>query len=142
MKRLACLLILALCVCGCVNPRAPRSFSQVSAPTWATIEIRDGVEYDHAWKTVLGILVREYDIEFLSKDDGYIRTAWTYMSSGSAQQNYACESRPSFRKTTSRWTSNLKPILQINNVWLLGVDSRQLITLKTDLMGTIGRTTR
>lgn len=142
MKWLAFLLMFLLCACGCATQRIPRSFSQVSAPGWVTIEIRDGVEYDRAWKTTLGILVREFDIEFVSKDDGYIRTSWTYTWSGVYQQNYRVRVTAKF--SDDRKSVDIKSEAQAlqGNIWLLGVDSRQLSTLKTDLMGTIGRTTR
>ena len=142
MNRLALLLILLLGVCGCATQRVPRSFSQVLSPGWATIEIRDGVDYDHAWKTTLGILVRDFDLEFVSKDDGYIRTAWTYTWSGTYQQNYRVRVTAKFSDDRKSLDIKSEAHALQGMVWLLGVDSRQLATLKTDLMGTIGRTTR
>lgn len=142
MKRVACLSVLLFCVCGCMTKRVPRSFSQVLAPGWATIEIRDGVDYDRAWRTTLGILIREFDVEFISKDDGYVRTAWTYTWSGVYQQNYRVRVTAKF--SDDRKSVDIKSEAQAlrGSDWLTGVDARQLATLKTDMMGTIGRTTR
>jgi hypothetical protein len=104
--------------------------------------VRDGVDFDRAWKTTLGILVREFDIEFVSKDDGYIRTSWTHTWSGVYQQNYRVRATAKF--SDDRKSVDIKSEAQAlqGSIWLLGVDSRQLSTLKTDIMGTIGRTTR
>lgn len=142
MKRLACSLLFLICMCGCASQRIPTSFSQVSAPGWITIEVREDVDYDRAWKTTLGILVRDFDIEFTDKDYGYIRTAWTYTWSGIYQQDYRV-------RVTAKFADDHKS-LQIKSEaqsldkdhWVIGVDTRQLSTLKTDLMGTIGRTAR
>jgi hypothetical protein len=140
--RRAVLFLALLLICGCATQRIPPSFSRISSPGWATIEIRDDVDYDRAWKTTLGILIRDFDIEFLSKDDGYVRTSWTHTWSGVHQQNYRV--RVTVRFSDDRHSVEIKSEAHAlhGNTWLLGVDSRQLSTMKTDLMGTIGRTTR
>ena len=142
MNRLLVLPVFLLCACGCATQRPPPSFSQLVAPGWTTIEIRQGVDYDRAWKTALGILVREFDLEFTSKDDGYIRTAWLYTWSGIHRQNYRV--RVTARFSDDRRSLGIKSEAQAlrKDTWLIGIDSRLLSTLKTDLMGTIGRTTR
>jgi len=81
-------------------------------------------------------------VEFISKDDGYVRTAWTYTWSGVYQQNYRVRVTAKF--SDDRKSVDIKSEAQAlrGSDWLTGVDARQLATLKTDMMGTIGRTTR
>ncbi len=143
MRWSACVMILSLCVCGCATARIPRSFSQVSEPGWMTIEVREDVDFERAWETTFAILVRDFDIEFVEKDNGYIRTAWMYTWSGVYQQNYRVRVTMKFSEDRKSIAikSEAQALLQAN-IWTVGVDTRQLSTLKTDLMGTIGRTTK
>jgi len=115
---------------------------QTSSPGWSAVEIRDEVDYERAWETVFGILARDFDIEYASKEDGYLRTAWLYSWSGIHQANYRV--RVTVKYSPDRRALELKPEAQYckGNVWLLGVDTRQISTLRTDVMGTVGRTTR
>lgn len=141
MNRFIFLFLLLFCAGGCAT-KPPPSFSQVATPGWSTVEIREGVDYNHAWKTVLGILVKDFDLEFVIKDDGYIRTSWMYTWSGVYQQNYRVRVIVKFSDDGKSMDVKSEAQVLHENVWLLGVDSRLLSTLKTDLMGTIGRTTR
>lgn len=132
---------LAFALNGCSTPR-PASFSHATAPGWASIEVREGVGYDRAWDMVFGILSREFDLITVLKDDGYIQTGWLYTWSGVYQDNYKVRVTAKFspdRKTlqvrSEAWALN-------GRSWVIGTDSRLMTTLKTDLMGTVGRTTR
>ena len=68
---------------------APRSFVR-SAPGWKTIELRSGLttDYDQAWRTTVDTVARNWDIEILDKDSGYLRTAWLHGISGASYERY------------------------------------------------------
>jgi hypothetical protein len=144
MKRaggLLSFLCLTFALSGCSTPR-PVSFMHTTAPGWANVEIRDGVDYNRAWNTVFSILSRDFDMVTVLKDDGYIQTGWLYTWSGVYQDNYRVRVTAKFstdRKTlqirTEAWALD-------GRIWLTGTDARLMATLKTDLMGTVGRTTR
>ncbi len=51
-------------------------------PTWASVELREDVEYERAWDAVVDTLIRRFDVEVLSKEDGYVRTNWLYTWTG------------------------------------------------------------
>ena len=138
---LLALALLLLVQTACSTTR-PASFSRTTAPGWATVEIRDGVDFDRAWDMVFTILAREFDLATAFKDDGYIQTGWLYTWSGKYQENYKVRVTVKFsqdRKTlqvrSEAWALN-------GQAWIIGTDSRLMTTLKTDLMGTVGRTTR
>ncbi len=135
------LLCVAFALSGCATPR-PASFTHTTSPGWASVEIRDGVDYDRAWAMVFDILSREFDMVTVLKEEGYIQTGWLFTWSGVYQDNYRV-------RVTVKFTSDRKSV-QIRSeawaldgsAWLIGTDSRLMTTLKTDLMGTVGRTTR
>ncbi len=126
---------------GCATP-LPKSFSYTMTPSWTNMEIRDGVDYDRAWSTVFSILSRDFDMTAVLKDEGYLQTSWLNTWSGMYQDNYRvrvtvrfASDRKSIQMRTEAWA-------MIDGRWYIGTDSRLLATLKTDLMGTVGRTTR
>ena len=79
--------IVALVVTGCM---APKSFVRIMEPTWSSVELRPGMTYDDAWKEVLDVLAKKFEIEMISKDGGYLRTSWiyTWWKAGQMTQNY------------------------------------------------------
>lgn len=148
MKRIILLAItmgIASCLTGCAIQQGgamPKSFSRANAPGWTSIELRDELEYTKAWNIVVNILVRDFEIKVLAKDEGYIQTGWLHSWSGIYQANYRV--RVIVKFSDDRQKLELKPEAQylIGVNWQIGVDSRLVSTLKSDLMGTLSRTTR
>ena len=136
--------MLVICIYGCSGKHIPPSFSQVSAAGWSTIEVRDDVDYDHAWKTTLGVIIRDFDIEFADKEYGYIRTSWNHTWSGAYLPGYRVRVTAKFADDhkTLQVKSEAQALKPQEGIWELGVDTQQLSTIKTDLTGTIGRTAR
>ncbi|MFC1525006.1 PEGA domain-containing protein [Planctomycetota bacterium] len=121
---------------------APVSFVKMIEPTWASVEIREGVAYEQAWKTIVDLLVRKFDMAVLSKENGYMRTAWLFSWTGELREDYrvrvTIKFSPDHKKVDVKSEANYKH----KTGWLMGSDTALLKTLKTDLMGTVGRTTR
>ncbi len=133
--------ILSLSLSGCMA-MAPNSFRSSLEPGWSSIELRDGVNYETAWKTVFNLLVRRFDVAMVVKEDGYLRTDWLDTWSGPSSGNYAVRVTVKF--------SNDRKVVQIKSearhrtagTWYAGTDVQLASTLKIDLMGTIGRLAR
>ena len=146
-----CSLVLGLSLATAVgsDPSKPPKFfqefanSNLDTSKWVTFELRDGLDFNRAWNNMFDILINQFDIETISKEDGYIRTAWLY-SYGESYENDYYRVRVTVRFTPDRRSLKYKTEAgaKIKGVWHLGMDSRLVSTLKTDLMGTIGRTTR
>jgi len=135
------LLLALVVVVGCATT-APRSFSRSQTPAWSTIEIRKGLGYDQAWDTVLDIIVKNFALDVAMRDEGYIRTGWLYTWSGTYLSHYRV--RVSLKFFPDRTNLQVRPEAQLlaGKNWSVGTDTRLVSTIKTDLMGTIGRTTR
>lgn len=139
--RCIALAVTMLAAFGCVHS-APRSFSRTQAQGWSTIEVRDGIDYNRAWDTVLEILVKTFEIEAAIREEGYMRTGWLYSWSGEYISSYRV--RVSVKFSPDRKRLQFLPEAQFlsGKNWTIGTDARLVSTVKTDLMGTIGRTTR
>lgn len=129
---------------GCVSStgQIPTSFTRTQAQSWSTVEVRNGVPYDRAWDMVFDILVRNFEIDAAMREDGYIRTGWMHAWSGVYQANYRVRVTVKFSPDRSKFQFLSEAQVLAGQNWIVGTDSRLVSTLKTDLMGTIGRTTR
>lgn len=134
---------LLLSSCG-----APGTFIQTNEPGWNTIELRDDVSYDQAWNSIVDLLSRRFDIEVISKDDGYIRTGWLYSWTGKLQDNYRVRGiikfTPEKKKVEVKSEAHYysRGFLGIGSEWVLGMDELLTTTLRTDIMGKVGRVAR
>lgn len=126
---------------GCTT-MAPKTFTRMAEPGWSAIEIRDGVSYDKAWRTVFNLLSRTFDIDVAMKEEGYLRTQWLYSWSGKYDPSYTVRITVKFADDRKRMDVKSEALLGLGASRVLGIDSRLASTMKTDLMGTIGRTTR
>ena len=126
---LACLLLV-----GC----KPKTFVKSHEAVWASVELSDDLTYEQAWEKTVDTLTRNFDLEILDRDNGYIRTGWLYTWTGKRSEAYSVRITVNF-KNNNRVVS-FKPEAMYKNV--TGYDTRLLQTIKTDIMGLLGRETR
>lgn len=124
---------------GCM---APKTFVKTMEPTWASVEVRMDVPYDQAWEAVVDTLVKRFDIEIMSRQDGYIRTTWLYTWTGKVEENYRVRVTAKFAPDHKKVEVKSEAEYGGPGMWVMGYDTRLLETIKTDVMGTVGRTTR
>lgn len=136
------LLLVVLSLIGCRS--VPASFISTYETGWASIEVREGMKYEAAWQEVTDVLAKKFELEMISKDGGYLRTSWiyTWWKVGERTENYRVRAivkfSPDGRKVDIKTEANYLRGKQ----WLVGSDTRLLETVKTDIMGVVGRTTR
>ncbi len=142
---LGCILVVSvLCVCsGC----APSSFVKNQSPGWKVIELNNSLtgQYNEAWMKTVDTIARDYDIEMLDKDSGYLRTAWAYGVSGGTYNRYRARITVKYPevkvpekielKTEAQWLDS-----QNYNRWIPGWDRNFQRDVYTALSGRLGRT--
>jgi len=127
---------------------APNPFVRTTSPGWSMIEIRDEVSYDEAWKSVVDLIAKQFDIEILSKEDGYIRTGWLSSWTGNLSQNYKVRSIIKFNpdkrivevKSEAQYYDG--GYFGIGAGWVMGTDELLSATLRSDIMGRVGKVSR
>jgi len=132
-------LLVLVSVAGCA---APTTFVRTMEPSWASVELRKDISYDEAWIAVSDTLIKRFDLEILQKQDGYMRTNWLYTWTGEVDESYRV--RVTVKYAPDKKYVEVKSEAEYGGPgdWVMGYDSRLLATLKTDIMGKIGRTTR
>lgn len=123
---------------------APKSFVR-SSPGWKTIELRDGLvnNYNESWQTTVDTVARNWDIEILDKDSGYLRTNWVYGISGGAYDAYRGRLTIKYPEVTDVKKLEVKTEAQWHEkegVWVGGFDSIFQRDVYQALSGRLGRT--
>ncbi|MCK4856431.1 MAG: hypothetical protein KAT58_00520 [candidate division Zixibacteria bacterium] len=140
---LLCLLssatVLSLISCAA---NMPKTFVQAFEPGWASIELRQDVDREQAWQTVVDILARRFELEVISKDGMYVRTAWlyTWWKVGEVTDKYRVRAVVKFAPDMKTLDIKTEAHFLKDKQWLVGYDTRMLETIKTDIAGTLGRT--
>lgn len=134
---------LGLVCTGC----APSTFVKGQSAGWKTIVLNDTVkgDFDAAWAKTVDTIARDYDIEMLEKESGYLRTGWKYGISGGAYNRYrgritikyAETQAPSQLevKTDAQWLSDAS-----YGLWVEGFDKSFNRDVYVNLSGILGRT--
>lgn len=100
---------------------------------WITYEVREGLDYNEAWRVVVdALLTRGYQFETLSKDDGYMKTE--YLHETVESQGVEIRTRVSVKFTYGRRTVRIK----VDEDYLIGykepgVDIPRVADLKVEL---------
>lgn len=120
----------------------PVTFIQILELSWVSIEIREDVGYDRAWASVVDLIVRKFEAEILSKEDGYLRTTWVYTWTGELREDYRVRVTVKFSPDRSKVDIKSEANYLRGENWIIGSDTALLQTLKADIMGIVGRVTR
>ena len=140
MKKHFFLLIVLLSIVACV----PTNFVKTSDVSWSTIPLRDDLDFEKAWDLVIDVVAKEFEMELISKDGGYARTGWIYTwnTKGIYTKNY--RNRVIIKFSVDKQNVEVKTEAQFGKEgrWKNGFDSNLLKTIKQDIMGVVGRTTR
>ncbi len=141
-SKLVLLTVFSFLVVALIGCSTPKTFVRTTEPAWVSIEVRNDLPYTNAWNSVLDTMVKRFDPEILSQQDGYVRTTWLYTWTGKLTEKYRVRVTAKFNPEHSRVELKSEAEYGGPGKWVQGYDSRLLETIKTDVMGKIGRTTQ
>lgn len=127
---------------------APKTFISTTNPGWNTVQVREDLSYDQAWTSVVDLIAKRFDIEIMSKEDGYLRTAWSHSWTGEVKENYKVRAIIKFSpsgqnlevKTEAQYRD--RGVAGVGSGWQMGTDEVLNHNLRTDIMGSVGRVSR
>lgn len=142
--RRSLLIVLASAAVGIAARCAPANFVRTHEPSWASIEIREDLDFEQAWNYVIDVLARKFDLEVISKDGGYVRSSWihNWWKPGELTEDYRVRVLVKFSPDRKVLDIRTEANYFTGGSWVLGTDNSLLKTAKSDLMGVVGRTTR
>jgi len=150
MKRVGNFFVLVLFVAASAVSLscAPTTFIPTTNPGWNTVQIRVDLSYDQAWTSVVDLIAKRFDIEIMSKEDGYLRTAWSHSWTGEVKENYKVRAilkfSPSGQSLEVKTEAQYRDpgVIGVGSGWQMGTDEVLNHTLRTDIMGSVGRVSR
>ena len=109
---------------------------------WVSVIINRNIKYELAFDDVLSIVTRNFEIDMISAEAGYIRTKWntTYirMSDGSIRRDYRVRVTIRMSRERMRVEINAEAERMIRDYWRKGYDTRLLETMRQDIAGVVG----
>lgn len=143
-------LIIFFLIFGCCVARLPGSFIEIKDPSMRglkVIELRDGLTYNKAWRTLIDTVAVRWDIQTMDKDAGYLRSGWAYSS---GKDKISGRSYTYGRRLSAKFLKN-NTLLQIkteafykerDSHTIYGMDSAFNEDVYTEIFGKLGRTSR
>ena len=133
---LGVVLALGMAIIGCSS--SPKNFVQGSGGD-TTILLRDGLEFDRAFREVAFILNRHgFETEMIQPEVGYIRTRWARWDSTTSLDAYRVRMVCNFNPARTQLIVKAEAEFRIDGEWIAGYDTRAIETLRNDLNMSVG----
>jgi len=123
-----------------VNP-APDSFIKTMNAEWTTLPLRAGITPDQAWTKAMDIVLLSHEMEMISKETNYARSAWKYINVTKGMYTSQYRTRVIFRIAPTKDALLLKVEAQSGGEgrWVSGYDKNLLDTVQHDLNAILGK---
>jgi hypothetical protein len=123
---------------GC-GTGAPESFMRMTKQYWEVIEVKASVKYDDAWQRVIYIVTKKFELEMISKEDGYVRSAFgpSYFSEDMTNDKYQVRIVAKFTPDRKKVEYKIESRIWDGKIWLNGSDVRVAANLRKDFVNSL-----
>jgi hypothetical protein len=137
---LVIVLAFGMTAAGCSSsPRAPSSFIKGSSSGDTTILLRQGLDFDRAFREVAFTLNRHgFETEMIQPEVGYIRTRWSNWDSKATIEYYRVRIICNFNPSRTQLIVKAEAEFYDDGNWVSGSDTRAIETLRNDLNNVVG----
>ncbi len=137
MKKVLLLFMCLLAVCGSMDAKKTWKKGQAE---WAKIQLNESLSYDQAFGMVLETVSNRYEMEMISKDGGYIRSAWNFLVDrrGKKIKDQRCRITVKFNHDKTQIQVKTEAQKLKKNEWIDGTDTAVDAQIKEDLRGMVG----
>jgi len=124
-----------LCFYGC-GPSIPDSFVPVTRQTWEVLAIKPSMRYDEAWQRAMYIITKKFELEMMSKEDGYIRSAYgpSYFSEDIQKDYYQVRITVKFSPNRQKLEFKIESRVYKKDMWRNGSDTRIAANMKKEFL--------
>jgi hypothetical protein len=136
--KLAVVTVFAL-INGC-GTGAPDSFMQMNKQYWEVMTIKQGIGYEEAWQRVIYIITKKFELEMISKEDGYVRSAYgpSYFSEDLLNDKYQIRIVVKFTPDKKRLEFKIESRIWDGKMWRNGSDVRVAANMRRDFLNSLG----
>lgn len=128
-----------LIVSGC-GVGAPDSFMRMTKQYWEVVDIKQGMKYDDAWERVIYIITKKFELEMISKEDGYVRSAYgaSYFTEDMHNDKYQVRIVAKFTPDKRKLEFKIESRIWDGKIWQNGSDVRVAANMRKDFMNALG----
>ena len=137
MKKAFLLLALLVATFGSIDAKNTWKKGQAD---WAKIQINENLSYDQAFNIALELVSDKYEMEMISRDGGYMRSAWNNLldRKGKKIKDQRCRVTIKFNHDRTQIQVKTEAQKMKNDEWIDGTDSELATQIKEDLRGVLG----
>jgi len=126
-------------IAGC-GVSAPPSFMRMDKQYWEAVNIKPSIKYDEAWDRVIYIITKKFELEMISKEDGYVRSAYgpSYFTEDLQRDNYQVRIVAKFTPNRKKVEFKIESRVWDGKIWQNGSDIRVAANMRKDFLNSLG----
>ncbi len=119
---------------------APESFMQMNRQYWEIMDVKPSIKYDDAWQRVIYIITKKFELEMISKEDGYVRSAYgqSYFSEDLQNEKYQIRIVAKFSPDRKKFEFKIESRMWDGKLWHNGSDVRVAANMRKDFLNSLG----
>ena len=131
--------IIIFLLSGC-GGGAPQSFMRMNKQYWEVINIKPSIKYNEAWERVIYIITKKFELEMISKEDGYVRSAWgpSYFTEDIQRDNYQVRIVGKFSPDRKKFEFKIESHVWDGKIYQNGSDVRVAANMRKDFLNSLG----
>ena len=143
MKRnffFACTFVVSFAFLSGCGGGAPESFMRMTKQYWEVVDIKPGIKYNDAWERVIYIITKKFELEMISKEDGYVRSAYgaSYFNEDMQKDNYQVRIVAKFTPDKKKVEFKIESRIWDGKIYQNGSDVRVAANMRKDFLNSLG----
>lgn len=124
---------------GC-GTGAPESFMRMTKQYWEIVTIKPSINYNDAWERVIYIITKKFELEMISKEDGYVRSAFgaSYFTEDMQNDKYQVRIVVKFTPDHKKLEFKIESRIWDGKIWQNGSDVRVAANMRKDFLNSLG----
>jgi len=124
---------------GC-GSGAPDSFMQMNRQYWESMDIKSSLAYEDAWQRVVYIVTKKFELEMISKEDGYVRSSYvqSYFPDDMQNDKYQIRIVAKFSPDKRRLEFKIESRMWDGKIWRNGSDVKVAANMRRDFLNSVG----
>ena len=119
---------------------APDSFMQMNRQYWESMDVKPSVKYDDAWQRAIYIITKKFELEMISKEDGYVRSSYgqSYFTEDIQNEKYQIRIVAKFTPDRKKFEFKIESRMWDGKIWHNGSDVRVAANMRKDFLNSMG----
>lgn len=132
--------LLSLTVISGCSTGAPDSFMRMTKQYWEVVDLKPTIRYDDAWQRMIYIITKKFELEMISKEDGYVRSAFgpSYFTEDMQNDKYQVRIVAKFTPDKKRMEFKIESRIWDGKIFQNGSDVRVAANMRLDFLYSLG----